>query len=226
MTTLLIIGLMLVCATLWRDVARLRWRLARLEDSLPSQSWPADAEEQAPLSEPARPRAVLVFDEPTVTETPEPVVAAETAPAFEAHPEIEQPAEEKPRVGFEELFGRRLPIWAGGVTLAVAGFLIVKYSIDAGLLSPLVRVILGALFGTALIVAAEAALRGDLVVRDARVRQSLAGAGIATLYATILVAANVYGLIGPLSAFLAMALVTLLARLKSIGEEPLASAAS
>ncbi|WP_174286695.1 hypothetical protein [Sphingomonas bacterium] len=38
--------------------------------------------------------------------------------------------------GFEDIFGRRLPIWAGGVTLAVAGFLIVKYSIDAGLLYP------------------------------------------------------------------------------------------
>src|SRR3546814_13546395 len=59
--------------------------------------------------------------------------------------EVARPA--RPSFSFEELFGRRLPIWAGGVTLAVAGVLLVKYSIDAGLLPPLVRVVLGLLFG-------------------------------------------------------------------------------
>ncbi|MEO7410214.1 MAG: DUF2339 domain-containing protein, partial [Sphingomicrobium sp.] len=82
---------------------------------------------------------------------------------------------------------------------------------DSGLLSPVVRMIVGLLFGSGLIVAAEAALRGEGFVRDPRVRQSLAGAGIATLYATILVAANLYHLIGPGTAFVAMALVTAVA---------------
>jgi uncharacterized membrane protein len=112
---------------------------------------------------------------------------------------------------FEELFGRRLPIWAGGITLAVAGMLIVKLSIEAGLLSPPVRVILGSVFGGALIGGAELALRQEARVRDDRVRQALAGAGIASLYASILVAANLYHLVGPLAAMLAMAAVTALA---------------
>ena len=117
----------------------------------------------------------------------------------------------RPRIGFEELFGRRLPIWAGGVTLAVAGMLIVKYSIDAGLVSPLVRVISGLLFGMALIGGAEAALRNQAKVRDIRVRQALAGAGIASLYASVLIAANLYHLIGPATAFVGLAGVTALA---------------
>ena len=114
------------------------------------------------------------------------------------------------------MFGRKLPIWAGGVTLAVCGFLIVKYSIDAGLLSPLVRVIFGLLFGTGLIAGAEAALRQEHRVRDPRVRQALAGAGVATLYASVLVAANLYALVPPLVAFGGLALVTLFAAFLSL----------
>ncbi|NIJ20327.1 putative membrane protein [Sphingomonas naasensis] len=117
---------------------------------------------------------------------------------------------------FEDVFGRHLPIWAGGVTLAVAGFLIVKYSIDAGLLSPLVRVICGLLFGAGLVAGAEAALRGERVVRDVRIPQALAGAGIATLYAAILVAANLYHLVAPMTAFAGLAAVTALAAILSI----------
>ncbi|HEX6741538.1 MAG TPA: DUF2339 domain-containing protein [Sphingomicrobium sp.] len=114
-------------------------------------------------------------------------------------------------IGFEDLFGRLLPIWAGGITLAVAGMLIVKLSIESGLLSPPIRVIAGLLFGTALIAGAELALRFEERVRDPRVRQALAGAGVASLYASILVAVNLYHLIPPLTAMLGMAGVTGLA---------------
>lgn len=156
---------------------------------------------------------------------PEPVMAmeaAEPAPVrLESEAAVPVSPAAPPRPGstatpnrslsFEDLFGRKLPIWGGGITLAVAGMLIVRYSIEAGLLSPLVRVITGLLFGSGLIAAAEVALRRDNWVRDARIRQALAGAGIATLYASILVAANLYGLISPVAAFVGMAFVTALA---------------
>ncbi|GAA4010116.1 hypothetical protein GCM10022280_04120 [Sphingomonas swuensis] len=114
-------------------------------------------------------------------------------------------------LSFEELFGRKLPIWGGGITLAVAGFLIVKYSIDAGLFSPGLRVIAGLLFGLALVAGAEWARRREDFVQDERVAQALAGAGIASLYGAVLVAANVYQLIGPGLAMVGMAAVTALA---------------
>lgn len=113
---------------------------------------------------------------------------------------------------FENLFGKTLPIWAGGLTLAIAGVLIVRYAIDAGffarVFTPGVQIVAGLLFGLGLIGGAEYAWRNEEKLRDVRVPQALAGAGIATLYAAIMVAANVYQLIGPLLAFLALALVT------------------
>lgn len=113
---------------------------------------------------------------------------------------------------FENLFGRTLPIWAGGLTLAIAGLLIVRYAIDAGffaqIFTPTVQIFFGAIFGAGLIGAAEYAWRNDDKVRDPRIAQALSGAGISTLYTAILVAANVYGLIGQGAAFILLAIVT------------------
>jgi hypothetical protein len=113
---------------------------------------------------------------------------------------------------FEDLFGRRLPIWAGGITLAIAGILIVKYAIDAGffgrIFTPWVQSLSGIAFGIGLIAGAEYAHKNRDRVNDPRVSQALSGAGIATLYGAFLVAGNVYGLIGPLAAFFGMAAVT------------------
>lgn len=113
---------------------------------------------------------------------------------------------------FENLFGKTLPIWAGGITLAIAGVLIVRYAIDLGffarVFTPGVQVVAGILFGLGLVGGAEYAWRNENRLRDVRVPQALSGAGIATLYAAIMVAANVYGLIGPFFAFVALAAVT------------------
>jgi uncharacterized membrane protein len=113
-----------------------------------------------------------------------------------------------PRFDFEDLFGRLLPIWAGGVTLAAAGFFLVRWSIDAGLLTPAVRVLLAGLFGAALVATAEAAFRWRDRVADPRVAQALAGAGLATLYVAFYLAGSTYGLIGSSLAFVGLAAVT------------------
>jgi uncharacterized membrane protein len=187
----------------------------------PLPAWP-EAEPEAPM--PAAETAPAPTPDPAIE--PEPELAAATLLYAEPRPAgpVSEPVEEldqenaqperrswKAGIGFEELFGRRLPIWAGGITLAVAGMLIVKLSIESGLLSPPIRVILGLVFGAALIGGAETALRFEERVRDSRVRQALAGAGIASLYASILVAVNLYHLINPLTAMLGMAAVTALA---------------
>ena len=207
-------------------LAHLDRRVKRLERQWedvwgPRRHWEQEpvfehASEPAPAAEPAAPLAMaeppaLTAEAPVEPEmwVPQPVLET-----VEPEPEPAAEAPEEERVGgfgFEELFGRRLPIWAGGITLAVAGMLIVKLSIEAGLLSPPVRVIMGTIFGLLLIGGAELALRQEERVRDARVRQALAGAGIASLYASILVAANLYHLVGPLMAMLGMAAVTALA---------------
>jgi uncharacterized membrane protein len=139
----------------------------------------------------------------------------EPAPTRAVPSEPEQPKARVFTLDFEELFGRRLPIWAGGITLAIAGVLIVKYAIDIGLFgrvfTPPVQIFCGMIFGAGLIGGAEIAHRQRLRVDDPRVGQALSGAGISTLYAAILVAVNAYELILPLTAFFGLALVTVAA---------------
>ena len=121
------------------------------------------------------------------------------------------PPEEEPTSSsfdFEDIFGRRLPIWAGGIALAIAGIFLVRYAIEAGLFTPVFRVFASFAFGLGLIAGAEAAFRYEDRVRDPRVRQALAGAGIATLFGAFYLAGTGYGLIGPPLAFVGLAAVT------------------
>jgi len=147
--------------------------------------------------------------EPETVSPPEP----EPVPAPEA---VSAQAARSISINFEDLFGRRLPIWAGGITLAIAGVFIVKLAIEAGFFTPWIQVVCGLIFGTGLIAGAELASRAEARVRDDRVRQALSGAGIATLYSTILMASNGYGLIGSAAAFTGLAFVTAAALALSI----------
>lgn len=203
---LLLAGAVVLVIQLFDRLKRLERRLEHVEHALvvarhAEDPAPEDVVPVAAMPEPAEPEAPALEAEPLAWRPPAPV-----EPMSE-----EAPAPVRRSFGFEDVFGRYLPIWAGGITLIVAGVLIVKYSIDAGLLSPTVRVIAGVAFGTVLLGAAEAALRNAVRVPDRRIPQSLAGAGIATLYAALLIAANLYHLIGPMTAFVGLALVTVLA---------------
>ena len=177
-------------------------------EPIPASAPVEPAEVLIPAATYAMPASPMVQEpEPTPTE-PEP----QPEPAIAAAPPLREPGQRGPAINFEELFGRRLPIWAGGITLAIAGVLIVKYAIDAGLFgrvfTPGVQAICGMLFGFGLIGGAEWAHRQRARVDDPRVSQALSGAGISTLYAALLVAANVYALISPLAAFFGLAAVT------------------
>lgn len=222
-------------------IGRLEYRLRLVEEELrrriaAGQMPLAEPEPETPLpvalDEPVEPEPVI--DEPAAP-PPEPIRAAAKVMAASriaepmdeppAAPSVVDEAPEEPHdraepqpplrrftVNFEDLFGRKLPIWAGGITLAIAGVLIVKYAIDAGIFgrifTPGVQAVCGLLFGLGLIGGAEWAYRKREKVADPRVSQALSGAGISTLYAAVLVAANIYQLIAPLTAFAGLALVT------------------
>lgn len=199
MSVLLFLVLIAAIAWLWRRVDGLEREIARLQrDALPIA--PPRPDSAVPAVEPTAASAVSA-PEGAVEPAPE----AEPPPAFER---VEDRFAWRPRFDFEDLFGRLLPIWAGGITLAVAGFFLVRWSIDAGLLTPAVRVALAGLFGLALIAGAEIAYRWRERVADPRVAQALAGAGLATLYAAFYLAGTAYGLIGSTLAFLGLAGVT------------------
>lgn len=230
--------LLLAVIVLWVIVADTRRRLSVLEDQVRRNAVdpsfadanivaPAESAIAAPLDPPRTARIVMLSEPDEVTpvsDEPAPddvMVQQETdarpAPILPAAAFIEDKMEESgstntsPGFSFEDIFGRKLPIWAGGVTLAVATVLFVKYSIDVGLLSPLVRVVLGLLFGAGLIGGAEWARRQEYLIGDTRIAQAFAGAGVASLYASILAAYNLYHFIGGGMAFAGLFAVTALA---------------
>jgi uncharacterized membrane protein len=115
---------------------------------------------------------------------------------------------------FERLFGGRAFVWMGGVALALAGFFLVKYSIDIGLLTETVRVVLGIAFGIALLAASQY-VRAR-IADGTRIAQALAGAGIADLYGSLFAGTTLYHLLPSLAGFGAMAVVTATALILSL----------
>ena len=198
-----------------------RWRAAAAstEPHIASEST------APPMPEPEMPAATVEpmadMIEP-VDLQPEPVSEPEAAFAA-ASPSSADPAQPLPakaRLSFEELIGGKLPIWVGGIALVIASFFLVGYAIENGMLNRQVQVILAALFGSALLIASEAARRIPKLADDARVAQSLAGAGIASLYGTLYVASEAYRLVSPTTSFTLMACVTAIALFLSLRNGP------
>ncbi|MHA7821056.1 MAG: DUF2339 domain-containing protein [Erythrobacter sp.] len=218
-----ILGLCTVAILLWDRTQRLERRLFELEQKLieplvtnapnATSQLQAQPEQDSPQEVAAR-AATRIDPVPAskiAAKEAEPEPAAQVDPAS-AEPASELEEERKgyklPKLDFEDLFGRRLPIWAGGIALAAGGIFLVIYAIEQGLMDPVTRVALSLIFGVLLLAGAEVAYRFESRVRDPRVRQALAGAGIATLYAAAYLAGAQYGLIGPAVAFGGLALIT------------------
>lgn len=220
METLLIFVLAGGLAWIWQRMEALERRVAELEDStsFPEQVWTAQEVNLPPPEAPTPAQPEHGFEPDVETSLP-----PDTPPIAESLPRItedelvsepsflERGYRFRPSFDFEEIFGRLLPIWGGGIALAVAGFFLVRWSIEKGMLTQSVRVAMGFGFGTLLLAAAELAFRFEHRVSDARVRQALAGAGLATLYASFYLAGTHYGLIGPAFSFAGLAGVTALA---------------
>ncbi|WP_128924176.1 DUF2339 domain-containing protein [Bradyrhizobium guangxiense] len=161
----------------------------------------------APEAEPALP--------PLVTEelAPPPV---ETSPQADAPPPLPgpAPASDIREPGFEEQLGTRWVVWIGGLALALGGFFMVRYSIEAGLLGPGVRVFLGGLFAAALLGAGEWTRRKESIsniaaLPIANIPAILTAAGTAVAFATIYAAYALYGFLVPATAFVMLGIVAM-----------------
>src|SRR6056297_3277133 len=102
--------------------------------------------------------------------------------------------------------------WAvavAGVSLALAGVFLVQYGVEQGLLTPAMRVLAALGLGAALVVGGDVLRRrhGDA----AAVPSGLAGAGLIVLFAGVLAARALYGLIDPGAALTGLVAVAALA---------------
>ena len=105
--------------------------------------------------------------------------------AGEAGEPVPQPV--AARESLESRIGARWAVWVGGIALALGGVFMVKYSIEAGLLSPAVRLSLAALFGLVLVAGGEVIRRrSEPLVADAFQNAMIPGiltaAGALTLF--------------------------------------------
>jgi uncharacterized membrane protein len=119
-----------------------------------------------------------------------------------------------PSPGFEERVGTRWVVWVGGLTLALGGFFMVRYSIDAGLLGPGVRTLLGGAFALALLVAGEWTRRRESIsaiaaLPIANIPAILTAAGTAVAFATVYAAYALYDFLAPATAFILLGMVAL-----------------
>ncbi|MDP9195973.1 MAG: DUF2339 domain-containing protein [Pseudomonadota bacterium] len=164
---------------------------------------------------------------------PVPVPAVPVTPAVSAPPvSSTAAAPEKPattparKASLEQTIGSRWMVWLGGLALALAGVFLVRYSIEAGLLGPTARVTLGVLFGLVLVVAAEVLRRKPGFVPAAlsgwnHIPAALAAAGSVALFAAVYSGYALYDLYSPLTAFVALAAISMGAQTLALRHGPL-----
>ncbi|MDB5876241.1 MAG: hypothetical protein JWQ07_5683 [Ramlibacter sp.] len=120
----------------------------------------------------------------------------------------------QPSPGFEERIGTRWVVWVGGLTLALGGFFMVRYSIEAGLISDKVRTALGGAFALALLAAGEWTRRKESIsaidaLPIANIPAILTAAGTAVAFATVYAAYALYDFLAPATAFILLGIVAL-----------------
>lgn len=205
------------------QAAELRRKLNALEEMFyaqrrvqPPPLMPAQVQAEAPATAPAEPPPLA----PEATPVPPPLVTEEASPPLAASPSADvppplpAPAADSSEPGFEERLGTRWVVWIGGLALALGGFFMVRYSIEAGLVGPGVRVFLGGLFAAGLLGAGEWSRRKESIsniqaLPIANIPAILTAAGTAVAFATIYAAYALYGFLVPATAFVLLGLVAI-----------------
>jgi uncharacterized membrane protein len=201
------------------QAAELRRRLNALEAMSyaqrpvqPPPLMPVQEQAPAPVAAERPPLAPEAEPPPLGTEQAPPPLAASVS--AEAPPPLPAPAPDIREPGFEEQLGTRWVVWIGGLALALGGFFMVRYSIEAGLLGPGVRVFLGGLFAAALLGAGEWTRRKESIsniaaLPIANIPAILTAAGTAVAFATIYAAYALYGFLVPATAFVLLGIVAM-----------------
>jgi uncharacterized membrane protein len=203
---------LIVATKAFNQVGLLRARLESLEAS--PRTAAAAAPAPPPLPQYEAPAAPSVTEE-IRTETADAAPPIQPEPAVPSEPEMPPPPPlPQTEPGFEERLGTRWVVWVGGLTLALGGFFMVRYSIEAGLLGPGVRTMLGGLFALALLAAGEWTRRKESIsaieaLPIANIPAILTAAGTAVAFATVYAAYALYDFLVPATAFVLLGLVAL-----------------
>ena len=174
-----------------------------------------------PATQPAIPQAKvaakkIIEPKPVKTETP---LTASADP-------VSRPSEHKisiPR-DIERSVASRWFVWVGGVAVALAGLLFVKYAHEQGLISPVLRVLIGLLIAAGFVAAGEYVRRSRGVGVVDYVPAALSAAGLVMGFGVVYAAYGLYDLISPAVDFVGLGLVALAAFWLSRAQGPLIAA--
>ncbi|MGD1876041.1 MAG: DUF2339 domain-containing protein [Kiloniellaceae bacterium] len=195
------------------DLANLHGRLAGVTAELAALRRQMAAEGEAAVppraaEAPLPQRKSAAADEPEAVPVPPPVEPATPEPP------LAPTAPVPPKIGIEQWLTSRGLIWLGGITLALAGLFLAKYTYDHGWLAmgPWARCAAGFLFGVALTASGEWLRRRPLQRAIAAIGPNylppaLTAAGLSSAFASVYAAYGLYGLLPPLAAFVLLALV-------------------
>ncbi|RWC60592.1 DUF2339 domain-containing protein [Mesorhizobium sp.] len=106
----------------------------------------------------------------------------------------------------ETALGTRWAVWVGGIALALGGLFLIRYTIEAGIFGPGVRLTMAAVLGLVLVAGGEFIRRTGFKVpvqgaASAYIPAILTAAGAFILFGTVYAAHGIYGFIGPALAF-------------------------
>ncbi|BCG89324.1 hypothetical protein MesoLj113c_54340 [Mesorhizobium sp. 113-3-9] len=179
-------------------------------DAVPVAAAAADFASSA-VSEPAVAETPTAGTPTTETESPPgeivsgPWSAGEAPKAVEpVEPAVAARAPGKPDI--ETALGTRWAVWVGGIALALGGLFLIRYTIEAGIFGPGVRLTMAAVLGLVLVAGGEFIRRTGFKVpvqgvAGAYIPAILTAAGAFILFGTVYAAHGIYGFIGPALAF-------------------------
>lgn len=207
--------------TLEKQLLQLRDEVALLR--APHQARPA-ASVAAPVAQTASepvpsPSSQDESSEDTKLSTPPPASLEEPAPETPAPQQTPSPVEHalsppaKTR-GFVDELGARWSVWVGGLALGLGAIFLLRYSIEAGVFSPGLRVALTVLLGVAALGAAEWLSRSDPAERSEALQPAyipgvLTAVGLLALFGAVYSSYALYDFIGPSAAFSLLGLLSL-----------------
>jgi uncharacterized membrane protein len=171
----------------------------------------------APVAAAAEPEPAVQSISAEPPPEPTPVKEPEWAPAAE-------PAFMPPPRNVEQALASRWLVWLGGAAIALGGLFLIKYAHDNDLIPPIVRVLIGLIFGAALVGAGEwlRIKRGE-AVKD-YVPAALSAAGLIIAFGVTYAAYALYNIVAPALCFPLLAAISLFALWLSLRQGPLIAA--
>ncbi len=167
----------------------------------------------------------LAEAKPSMPATAQAPAIAETTSPEEAEPATPEPVSDgmgrevpmpprRPRRDLESMIGGRWSVILGGLATALGAVLLVRATIEAGLLGPAARIIAAGLFSAGLLGGGEYLRRRDKLFAlpafpNADIPAILTAAGAVGAFATVFAAHSLYGFVGVAAAFVLLTVVGL-----------------